>query len=121
MSQIALDLARARGDEAMQACAAKADRVNPPGWTDLAFAYLVRWCQQRSRGDIVTAEDVSDDYGRDANFVQPHDDRAWGAVVKRALKEKVLVYHDSQGRRRRGHGSRCDRYRVTGKRPTELA
>lgn len=104
----------------MEACAEKADRVNPPGWTDLAFAYFVRWCQGK-RGQVITAEDVTDEYAMDANFVQPHDDRAWGAVIKRAIKAGVIVYVDPYGRRRKGHGSYCPRYRITGRRPTELA
>lgn len=120
MTQFAIDLARAKGIEAGEACAAKADRLNPPGWQDLAFAYLVRWCQQRPRSEPFTAEDISDAYDADANFVQPHDQRSWGSIIRRAKKAGVIAFKDPHGRRRKGNGSRCDRYVATHKRATEL-
>ena len=117
--QLALDLARAQGLDAAEACAANADRKNPPGWQALAFAYLTRWCKERPRSEPFTSEDISDAYAADSNFVQPHDQRAWGAVIKRAIDQGFIVFHDSKGHRRKGHGSRCDRYRATHKRLTE--
>lgn len=119
MTQLSIELARVAGERAMQACAEKAERA-APGWLDLAFAYFVRWCQLRGVGQVMMPEEVALEYRADGNFVQAHDDRSWGAVVKRAIKTGVIEYHDSRGRRLRGHGSRCDRYRITGKKPTEV-
>jgi hypothetical protein len=120
--QLGLELARAEGEEGMRAVAAKAESLSP-GVTDVMYAFLVKWCMARSRGDRFTAEAISDAYAADASYVQPHDQRAWGPVVTKALNKNVLRWIDNNGVRRKGHGSKgCKRYVscVAGKRATEV-
>lgn len=124
MQQLSIDDAIAQGEQAMQACAANADRKNPPGWTALAFAWVVKWamarCAAGNQGVPFTAEDFVDDITRDPQFSPSHDERAWGAVVKRAIRLGVIEVYDFKGQRRKGHGSDCKRYVATGKKPTEI-
>lgn len=112
-SQMGLELARAEGHEAMNACADKADRVNPPGWTGLAYAFLVKFAVNKKRSDLWTAEAVTDAFAADLNFIQPHDQRAWGAVFQRAIRKGVIEVVDHKGVRAKGHGvTGAARYRT---------
>lgn len=117
MEQISLELARARGAEGMQAAAAGAE-AKAPGITDAMFTFLVRYAQRARAADRFTAEDVTDAYAIDTNLVQPKDQRAWGSVFTRAVRQGVIAIADNKGVRRKGHGSRGSfRYRsiVNGK------
>lgn len=109
-AQMTLALARAAGDAGMQAATEHAERVDP-GWSDVALVFVAKWARERKQSDRFTAEAFVDDYVNDPNFVQPPDERAFGSVVKRAISKGLIAYSDSHGRRRKGHGSRCDRYR----------
>ena len=116
-AQLRLELARAQGEEGMRAAAAHADAVDP-GWTDVAFIFLVKFAQRATAADRFTAEAITDAYAEDANFVQPPDQRAWGGVFKKAANRGVLVIADYRGVRRKGHGTTgAKRYRslVAGK------
>lgn len=113
INQMGFELARAEGHEAMTACAEKADRVSPPGWTGLAYVFLVKFAIARKRSQLWTAEDVTDAFASDLNFVQPHDQRAWGAVFQKALRKGVLEVVDHKGKRHKGHGvTGAARYRT---------
>lgn len=117
-----LALARAAGEAGMQAAVDHAERVDP-GWSDLAYAYLVKFAINAPRGERFTAEAITDAYAADAGFVQPPDQRAWGGVFLRAMNKGVLSIADFNGVRRKGHGTKgAKRYRslVTGRRWTEL-
>lgn len=112
-NQMGLELARAEGREAMNACLDKADRVNPPEWGSLAYAFLVKFAMLKKRADLWTAEDVTDAFAADANFVQPHDLRAFGGVFKLAIRKGVMEVVDHRGVRRNGHGvTGAARYRT---------
>lgn len=122
MNQIPLALAVAQGEEGVRRGAERSERVIP-GWLDVAFLFLCRWAHARSRSELFTAEDVTDSYASDPGFVQPVDQRHWGAVFKRAIKRGVIEFVDAKGRRRKGHGVvGATRYRskVSGKRWTEI-
>lgn len=110
MEQLGLEIAKQRGEEGMRAATAHAER-KCPGWEDLALVFVAKYAQARKLADRFTAEDFVDLYMGDDNFVKPPDERAFGSVVKRAIAKGIIAYSDSHGRRRKGHGSRCDRYK----------
>lgn len=120
--KLTLDQAIAKGEEGMRAAAANAERQHT-GWQDIAFSFVCKWAARRKVTDVFTAEDFVDEYVDDACFVQPPDDRAFGPVVKRAIANGIIGYVDTKGRRRKGNGSKCDRYRslVVGRRWTEIS
>lgn len=121
MNQTAIDFAKAAGEAGMQRAADHAERVTP-GWIDLAYSFVIGRCRLKAKTDIFTAEDFVDAYTDDACFIQPPDERAFGAVTKRAIREGIIKVVDGEGRRRKGHGTRCSRYKslVAGKRATEI-
>lgn len=120
--QLGLAIARAEGEAAMEAVSSANER-RKPGVNDVMYAFLVKWCMARERGDRFTAEAISDAYAADASFLQPHDQRAWGSIFTKALNKGVIRWIDSEGARRKGHGVKgCKRYvsLVAGKRATEV-
>jgi hypothetical protein len=120
--QLGLEIARAEGEVAMNACMDAAEHV-APGVAVAMYAFLVRWAMQRERGERFTAEAISDAYAADVSYVQPRDQRAWGSVITKALNARVLRWIDNNGVRRKGHGSKgCKRYVscIVGKRATEV-
>lgn len=120
--QLGLEIARAEGEAAMNACMDAAERRDP-GVSVAMYAFLVRWAMQRERGERFSAEALSDAYAADRSFVQPKDQRAWGSVITKALNARVIRWIDNDGVRRKGHGSKgCKRYVscVVGKRATEV-
>jgi hypothetical protein len=118
--QLSLAMATARGHELGEKCADKAERVTRTAWRARAFSWLVMWGMKNRDREPFTSEAFVDEYAEDPCYAQPHDERAWGPVVRRALVAGVLTFLDSKGRRKKGHGSRCARYIATGKRPTEV-
>jgi hypothetical protein len=96
-----LDIAFAAASTGMSQAADAADR-NIPGWTNMAFEFLVDFARSHDR---FISEDVSD-ASKKTNFPQPHTDRAWGSVYRRAIKENIII-QDGIGRSRRRHASVC--------------
>lgn len=73
-------------EEAIAAVAAKADALNE-GWSEEAFQHLCRFIR---KGAIFKAEDVRN-FAGEAGLAEPHDRRAWGAVLRRACREKLII------------------------------
>lgn len=74
------------------------------GWADRAYSFLVRFAKDR---DTFISEDVSDASKHDPDFPQPPTDRAWGHIYRRAVKNGIIVRHNSVGKSRRRHASIC--------------
>jgi hypothetical protein len=110
MSQLSLAIARQKGEDAMHAAADHAERVNP-GWKSMAFLFVAKWAHARRPSDRFTAEDFVDEYMGDSNLLHPDDERSFGEIVKKAIAKGIIAYADHEGRRRKGHGARCDRYK----------
>jgi hypothetical protein len=56
------------------------------GWSDRAYAFIQRYARRRTRPFL--AEEMI--YRSRGMVPRPADDRAWGGVVKRAVKDGVL-------------------------------
>jgi hypothetical protein len=98
MNQLTLDDAIAAGDEAMAACAAKAERVNPEFSRKaeeaiLAHLRIVGQCS----GEVLT------DVAR-ARGAECHDARAFGPIFK-SLARRGLIRHVDYCLRTKGHGT----------------
>lgn len=93
-----------------------ADRVSP-GWSDLAYDYLIVYCLTHSE---FKSEDVSGSTKGDPFFPQPPTDRAWGAIYRRALKDGVIA-HNGTARSELRHNTICPYWRslILGKTPNE--
>ncbi len=104
-AQLAIDFARIERDSAMQRVGDKAERLHE-GWSDEAAAFL-RWFAERNEWFI--SEDVSA-ASRAAGIRQPHTDRAWGHIYRRAVRDGLIV-QDGCGRSTRRHLSICPRWR----------
>lgn len=76
-------LARERGQ---RLAADHANRVDP-GWSDRAYEFLFQFVA--SRAQPFRTEDVRE-AARLAGFAPPPDARAWGLVVTRAVRAKVI-------------------------------
>lgn len=86
--QITLDEAMARADDGMRRSLENAES-EIAGWGDLAFRYIEFFCSTR-KGKRFIGRDVviaSKDYG----LIQAPNDKAWGAVIQRAAKYKLIV------------------------------
>jgi len=81
------DAARAKRDAGISAAVNHADAVNP-NWSDVAYSFLMRFATAH---DCFTSEDVR--RAAYAHHAVPHppDERAWGAVLVRAVRAGVLV------------------------------
>lgn len=73
-------------EEAIEAVVAKADRLQE-GWSEEAFQALIRFTR---KGVIFKAEDVRN-FAVEAGLAEPHDRRAWGGVMRRAVKERLII------------------------------
>ena len=105
--QLTLDhaLARAAAEIGMRMALEHAER-DVQNWGDLAYLFLEQFC--RSHATFIS-EDVSD-ASKSWGLVQPHTDRAWGSVYRRAIKSGLIV-QDGTGRSRRRHWSICPKWR----------
>lgn len=71
-----------------------------PGWSELAFRFLRRFAMTAQE---FTGEDVTEAFNK-TDFTKPKDDRAWGGVYQRAVREGVMEKHPTKTRpRARGH------------------
>lgn len=77
-----------RRDAAIEAVAEHAEE-HAPGWADRAYLALERFCRQRKTPFV--AEEARLWCYRSAGLDAPHDDRAWGAVMRRAERDLVLA------------------------------
>lgn len=120
MNQLSMPVAELLRDVGIARSADRAERV-VPGWTDAALV-AVRVYAMRTEG-MFTGEDLVDAYHANPANIAPPSDKAFGAVIKRAIKEGVIEFVDFCGKRRKGHCSPCPRYRsrIVGKRYTEVA
>lgn len=118
--QLSIDVAATLRDVGIARAAQHAE-ADSPGWTSLALAYVARYCREASADALFTTEDIVDAFNA-AGLEKPATEKAWGAVIKRAVRAKYLECEDFAGRRRKGHCSPCPRWRslVSGKRWTEL-
>jgi hypothetical protein len=76
---------RERGHRAADACAAKADTV-ADGWTQRASEYLRQYAWRQHRDVWWLMEDARA-WCYAEGLDRPHDDRAWGAVVRKLKAE----------------------------------
>jgi hypothetical protein len=75
-------------DAGMATAAAHADRVTP-GWTEAAYEFFVGWVAAKPRKFRFMAEDVRADADK-AGVAAPPDARAWGIVVTRAARFRII-------------------------------
>lgn len=88
MNQLAIDFSAARiGRDAGMNCAIDHAERDSAGWGDRAYAYLTSYIV-RHQSDFMT-EDVRL-YAAAEGLDPPPDNRAWGAVIVRAVKLGVL-------------------------------
>ncbi len=88
MTSLPLFDAAKRRDEAIQQVVTHADELDPH-WSERAYASLMLYCFQNKEPFIT--EDVRA-WAEEQGLIQrPHDDRAWGAVIKRASKNELIV------------------------------
>lgn len=97
----AISAARAAGQEAADQCEGKALRANAL-FSEQAAAFILR--QLEARGPT-TGEDLTD--ACKAAGIEPHDDRAFGAVFARLSKAKEIEPDPTYTvvPRRKGHGT----------------
>jgi len=107
MNQLAIDFsaARAAADRGMQQALDHAEYIDQE-WPDLAYAFLCRYARSHEFFEGWQCTDLANAMG----FGSPADDRAWGAIYKRALNTEVIVM-DGIGRNPHRHTSVCPRYR----------
>jgi hypothetical protein len=97
---------RAARDAGMAQVAGKAERA-VPGFAEAAYAFLLHYISRHSEfpgEDLVLA-------AREAG-IEPHDDRAWGPVFKRAARAD-LIRRIGYVPRKRGHGSPGPKWMTT--------
>lgn len=70
-------------DVGIARAAGHAERTND-GWQDAALGFLIRQPKK-----VFTTEDVRK-YAHARGLPQPPDPRAWGAVIRRAIKEGLI-------------------------------
>ena len=71
-----LDRAWIEGEVGMSVAADAADR-RIPGWTEMAYHYLVQFATTHP---YFISEDVSNT-SKEERFPQPRTDRAWGSII----------------------------------------
>lgn len=82
-----ISAARLLRDVGMETAARHADAVDE-GWSDRAYQFLVDFVGANPAGRFM-AEDVRAEAGRQG-LPLPPDNRAWGFVVARAAKAKII-------------------------------
>lgn len=105
MEQMTIEDAIQQGEAGMRQALEHADQ-EVKQWSDLAYTFLVAFCQRHAS---FISEDVSD-ASKTWGMVQPPTDRAWGSIYRRAQKAGVIEM-DGIGRSRRRHASVCPRWR----------
>lgn len=105
MEQLTIDDAIEQAESGMQRALEHADQ-EVRQWSDLAYTFLIAFCQKHPS---FISEDVSD-ASKEWGMVQPPTDRAWGSLYKRA-KAAGIIEVDGTGRSRRRHASVCIRWR----------
>lgn len=102
---IDFEAARRERDAGMDRAHQHAERLDMD-WPDTAYAFLVRYARANAEleGWQVTNE------AKRLGYASPADDRAWGSVYRRAMKEGVIEVC-GVGRNPNRHASICPRYR----------
>lgn len=77
----------ARRDDGIERVSMKADLLDE-GWTDRAYSALLLYCAKFHAPFI--AEEVREWAEGEGLISPPHDSRAWGAVIRRAVKAGVM-------------------------------
>lgn len=105
-AQLAIDFqaARAARDAGMAQAIQHAERIDDE-WPDLAYGFLVRFARQNATFCGWECTDLANAMG----YGSPSDDRAWGPIYKRALKDGV-IRQDGAGKNPHRHLSICPRY-----------
>lgn len=98
--------ARAAGERGMMLAADKANR-QVDGWTTIAYDFLKSYAarEQEFAAFMVVASSKLD-----KTFPQPTNDRAWGAVFQRALRDGVIVNTGRRVPHPKRHGCPADVY-----------
>ena len=110
VSQAARVLQAAReGAVAMTATADRAEKARP-GWQDDAYRMLCAFANV-TFGDFLVEEIRS--YAVKNGLDEPPDARAWGAVVQRAIRSRIVVYSGSVARAASSHGTLKPKLRST--------
>lgn len=87
MTQLAIDFARAERNEAMQRAVDAADgRV--PKWSEVAYQFVRLYAQQH-RGERFIGRDITQ-AAKAYGLESPASEKAWGAVLQRAARERVI-------------------------------
>lgn len=73
-----------------EVAALNADRVSGGEWTTRAWDFFVSF-GQNTRGNQFMAEDVRHEAERSKKVPSPPDRRAWGAIILRAAKARLIV------------------------------
>lgn len=85
MNQLALSLHRAvRHRKAVEAT--ERASADCPGWSDIAYAFLCEF--SRGRTEPFLAEEMI--YRSHGHVPEPADPRAWGSLVRKAVREGAL-------------------------------
>lgn len=98
--QLTIEDAIRAGEVGMEQAAGSADRATP-GWTDIAYEFLIRfiadkeffWPWELTRASVA------------AGMAQPPDTRAWGGVYQRAARAKLIEKGSATARHPERHGS----------------
>lgn len=93
--------ARRTGDIAADACTSKADAVCP-GFSGRAYAFIAEFTEFRAPDATFTGEELTDRM-KEAGIV-PHDDRAFGSIFSKAIRDGLLHVVGS-ATRTKGHGT----------------
>jgi hypothetical protein len=94
-----LELGFAQGVEGMNRVAAHNEALHK-GWQDLASAFLEAFARRHAH---FFPHELTEAFSKSGN-VQPHDERAFGAVYRRAVKEKRIVRSDRSAPHPKRHG-----------------
>lgn len=84
MTQLAIDFAKAR-DDGIQRAHDHAEE-DSPGWSDVALAFLRGHAMKHEH---FLTEDVIE-AGKTWGLLEPPDRRAWGHVVRKAVREGII-------------------------------
>lgn len=79
-------IARARRDTGIKRAADHAEHVDPT-WIERAIGYVKEYCARHPAPFL--AEDVRE-WSEELGFAKPVDGRAWGAVLQRAAKLRII-------------------------------
>jgi hypothetical protein len=94
-----LELGFAEGRAGMNRVAANNEALHK-GWQDLASAFLESYARRHPH---FFPHELTEAFAKSGN-VQPHDERAWGAVYQRAAKAKRIVRSRQSAPHPKRHG-----------------